>query len=494
MINNKDYYRKIREIEQVQDNSISILDVRYKHSPIYMLKDSKIDYASYITHYEHSSFGVLFLHSENPFQIENVYQYHLFVIASDNKILPVFPQRHILEISDLKDFYIVCTHPKATKHPGYGVDEVILCDLNIYHLNVLQKTLYNVQRIDKIGADLKIIYTSQKNKDTYQHWIYKNKISELVLEDTLSWLSYSQNALLIERTAPEISHNSEFVEIIFSDSMRKNCLILKEFAKTVQSFNILPNLFFDDDTINYKIEISKNNIVDIAFAKYCLDCDMATGSYLIYGVPLEFLEKFYQTEPSPQRAVNEVNKLNLTIEQEQYYQELALSVLETLLAKNVSSNEMAYIKNTGAAQSSALLSFLQLQNFKYVSYINKLKERYDQFYSILIDNGVIITKWKSEYSLYELIRKKYPNAIYQYRAKWLSHQSLDIYIPDKRIGIEYQGIQHYKPVSLFGGLPHFRLQQELDNRKRKLCSEQGIRLIEWRYDEPISSDMLKKKL
>ena len=53
-------------------------------------------------------------------------------------------------------------------------------------------------------------------------------------------------------------------------------------------------------------------------------------------------------------------------------------------------------------------------------------------------------------NLFKVVKKEYPDALYQYHSEWLGRQSLDIYIPSLRIGIEYQGIQHYEAVDYFG--------------------------------------------
>ena len=44
--------------------------------------------------------------------------------------------------------------------------------------------------------------------------------------------------------------------------------------------------------------------------------------------------------------------------------------------------------------------------------------------------------------------------------------------------IEYQGVQHYKPVEVFGGKEQFRKQQYIDNIKRQYCLNNKIKLIE----------------
>lgn len=43
--------------------------------------------------------------------------------------------------------------------------------------------------------------------------------------------------------------------------------------------------------------------------------------------------------------------------------------------------------------------------------------------------------------------------------------------------IEYQGIQHYKPKSIYGGLSGLRKQQYYDMQKREYCKKHNIKLI-----------------
>ena len=61
--------------------------------------------------------------------------------------------------------------------------------------------------------------------------------------------------------------------------------------------------------------------------------------------------------------------------------------------------------------------------------------------------------------------------------------------------IEYQGRQHYEPSSKFGGKKGFYQQQYNDNKKRRFCALQGIKLIEIPYTEEnlISYDYIMKK-
>lgn len=58
--------------------------------------------------------------------------------------------------------------------------------------------------------------------------------------------------------------------------------------------------------------------------------------------------------------------------------------------------------------------------------------------------------------------------------KWLGGQSLDFYLPDYNIGIECQGIQHFKNDKMYNKLEEV---QNRDERKKKLCRNNNVHLI-----------------
>jgi very-short-patch-repair endonuclease len=58
----------------------------------------------------------------------------------------------------------------------------------------------------------------------------------------------------------------------------------------------------------------------------------------------------------------------------------------------------------------------------------------------------------------------------------------DFYIEDKQLAIEYDGIQHFKLVAIFGGEDGFMKRQENDNLKDELATNAGIRVIRIPYD------------
>lgn len=57
----------------------------------------------------------------------------------------------------------------------------------------------------------------------------------------------------------------------------------------------------------------------------------------------------------------------------------------------------------------------------------------------------------------------------------------DFYLPKLNILIEYDGVQHFKPVSIFGGLANFIKIKERDREKNRLAELHGMFLIRLPY-------------
>ena len=87
--------------------------------------------------------------------------------------------------------------------------------------------------------------------------------------------------------------------------------------------------------------------------------------------------------------------------------------------------------------------------------------------------------WVSEALLYYLIKTKYPEieVIQHGTPAFLESQHFDVWIPELKIAVEFQGEQHKRPVEYFGGEAAFADRQERDNRKRKLSAGNGVTLF-----------------
>ena len=80
--------------------------------------------------------------------------------------------------------------------------------------------------------------------------------------------------------------------------------------------------------------------------------------------------------------------------------------------------------------------------------------------------------------------------VYQKHFVWLGNKSLDFYLTEYNIAIEYQGEQHFKVVD-FGGegfekvLEKYKKSKERDKIKEKLCEKNSVKLYYILYTENI---------
>ena len=90
--------------------------------------------------------------------------------------------------------------------------------------------------------------------------------------------------------------------------------------------------------------------------------------------------------------------------------------------------------------------------------------------------------WVAETDLFYNLKEHFKDEkiIQHARPQWLGRQHLDIWFPDKNIGIEYQGLQHDVPIEFFGGEDAFKKTKERDAKKKRLCKENNCILIEVR--------------
>jgi hypothetical protein len=91
--------------------------------------------------------------------------------------------------------------------------------------------------------------------------------------------------------------------------------------------------------------------------------------------------------------------------------------------------------------------------------------------------------WVSETELFIAIRDAFgcETPVEQHgQPGGFGRQHLDVWIPEWRVGIEYQGLQHDRPVDFFGGEEAWEISKRRDRLKRSKCTRMGIHLIEVR--------------
>lgn len=121
------------------------------------------------------------------------------------------------------------------------------------------------------------------------------------------------------------------------------------------------------------------------------------------------------------------------------------------------------------------------------------KDLSDEIYKELVETRNINFKI-NEAEMYRIIKMFFPEAKYRYKADFLGEQTLDVYVPSKKIGFEYQGLQYFNAIEISNNKEAFDKKIERDIQKKKICCKNGIDLIEWNYYEKINLEVLREKL
>ena len=293
------------------------------------------------------------------------------------------------------------------------------------------------------------------------------------------------------------------IEFVFPEDYSTKYIMAREICRHAKKLYILTNLIPDDETVNWIAVFNKADkywirlMHTITYGTALNEVDQY-GGYKLFGSDLKYYASLLQYQGHLLYSYTYHFQGNLFRPDTNPF--IILNVRKTVqstLCGKYFKNELDLYYNL----HKVLLPFLQAEfddsleclasetdDYKTVcANIKELKNR-------LIAEGKISSKWKMETSLYSLVKKVYNDAIYQYYPDWLRPQSLDIYIPSLNIAIEYQGIQHYENVSFFGGEKEFIHRQELDEKKRKLCAENKVHLIEWPYTDEVNYYNLKDKI
>jgi len=93
-----------------------------------------------------------------------------------------------------------------------------------------------------------------------------------------------------------------------------------------------------------------------------------------------------------------------------------------------------------------------------------------------------------------------PEVLLEVTWKWLVSNKgqnlfVDIYIPEYKLCIEYQGQQHYfYPNRFHKTYEDFLDQRRRDKIKRELLKKHGYRYLAWRYSEPLTIKHVVERL
>ncbi len=103
-------------------------------------------------------------------------------------------------------------------------------------------------------------------------------------------------------------------------------------------------------------------------------------------------------------------------------------------------------------------------------------------YRLSIGAKKVGESWISETELFYKLKEAFKNhqVVLHGRPKWLGRQHFDVWFPEINVAIEYQGVQHDKPVDFFGGKEAYTRNVKRDSLKKDKCLENHCVLIEVR--------------
>lgn len=67
--------------------------------------------------------------------------------------------------------------------------------------------------------------------------------------------------------------------------------------------------------------------------------------------------------------------------------------------------------------------------------------------------------------------------------RYINKLNFDFYLPEYNTCIEFDGVQHFKPVKDFGGIKEYEKIKKRDECKNKWCVENNVNLIRIKYDQ-----------
>lgn len=290
---------------------------------------------------------------------------------------------------------------------------------------------------------------------------------------------------------------------LFPESFVSQFFVVMEVCKEAEIFRPVKNLFPDEEKIHYLAVFDKrdmDNVLLMFHLLYTNPTEDLFGGYSLYDYSFPWYQDHLWEEGVVFRSPFLPDRIAKYLGNLPFHHNPVKTVyvrrnIQHILDCGYFSSELEFF----LCLTKRIMPFFQWWYTDIALYEEKdgfssdWRLKRTRIRTDLTAKGIIKPKWKHELSLFHAVRERYPDTLYQYRPEWLGRQSLDLYIPSLKVGIEYQGIQHFRSVEFFGGEEALLQRQELDRRKKELCEENDVTLIEWPYDlEPLKENIEKQ--
>ena len=473
---------------------------------LFVNEDNELDVAGVMDYDPKTQTGNLQIKTQTgTLEIHDVHSYHVYAYIN-NKFLPT-NSVYLPEYNELEDVYISAISKELEKYilRIYHNTQLVFCMEDVYECEFYQHAEF-AKYIHRKGY---VRFSKSKNRNIFENYLYDiNSETLFALQDSegmpscyIPEMNRDFNSVYSKKMWFHYKDDivkDPWIKVALHLSESKTSQVIAEFIKNAEQYKIIENIFSDDPTVNIEV-LYKSFSKELRFLYYCSKKEPYIFGHGIMGLSLD--EVAVGTK-------NNQDEHHHVYEHTPYHVEQCIYINQHLYERcgeNVALNRLPHKICDRYISSHDMCVFLThhtthngIENpnrpGSWKEDFTEEAELYDAIADKIAKSGNLKTRWKNEYALYKIVNAKFPDAVYQYHCHWLGHQSLDVYVPSKNIAFEYQGKQHYEAVSFFGGEEQLKNQLERDRRKRQLCKDNGVQLIEWRYDEPVSSTLLTKKV
>jgi len=283
----------------------------------------------------------------------------------------------------------------------------------------------------------------------------------------------------------ETSVNTLCLNIGFAE-IRKRCN-MKEFVSSYSED------FIKDEYIRIKTELGKVPNQQQFLSNTTISEGVLSRNYGGYGSFIETLFKDDLDEYHINRKIIRSNNASVALTGLTKY-------TDDELKDKVANHVHEYVSIYKELPSTKVLQ--QLYNFDLKHFRRRIGMKFPDFIeSIGYDKEKLKSFNRSEKSCLNAISKLL-DCDYEPQKKfdWLigcknSPLFCDGYYEKYNLVVEFNGVQHYKPVDRFGGIESFKVIQQNDKIKEQLCKEHGLNFLIIKSSQPwYKEEWLKKKL